>query len=184
MRHVVPAWCLVGSIGLAVICSVAVTAAGAQTTVLPSGQVWVDTGGSQSLRGVGPVMISVNAEVGTLDKDRLKSVAEQSLREEGVPLWSADLAEWLKRPGLPVMIFHVTTTPIPELNRVSYAVELELFQQVRLVRDASLESYAITWRRGSSGLCRPSEVQRELESAASALANLFALGYVLANPSP
>jgi hypothetical protein len=184
MSQVGPASRLVAWVGFAVICGFAVTEAVAQTTVLPSGQVWVDTGGSQSLRGVGPVMISLNAEVGMLDRNRLKSVAEQSLRKEGVPLWSADLAEWLKRPGLPVVIVHVTTTPIPELNRVSYAVELELFQQVRLVRDTSVESYAITWRRGSSGLCRPSEVQRELESATSGLANLFALGYVSANPSP
>jgi len=126
-------------------------------------------------------MISVNAELGKADKDRLKAAAEQTLRKEGVPVWTADVAEWLKTPGLPVMILHVTTTPMPELNRVSYSVEFELFQQVRLVRDTSLESYAITWRRGSSGVCRPADVQRELESASGAVANLFALGYVLAN---
>jgi hypothetical protein len=165
-------------------CGIAAVPAAAQTTVVPSGQVWVDTGGTQSLRGLGPVMISVNAEVGTVDKDRLKAVAELDLRNERVPVWSGDLDRWLKTPGLPVLILHVTNTPVPELNRVSFSVELELFQQVRLARDTSVESYAITWRRGSSGLCRPSDVQRELESATRAVANLFALGYVLANPAP
>jgi hypothetical protein len=52
-------------------CGIVAVPAAAQTTVLPSGQVWVDTGGAQSLRGLGPVMISVNAEVGTVHKDRL-----------------------------------------------------------------------------------------------------------------
>lgn len=97
-----------------------------------------------------------------LSRARLQPEVESRLRRAGLLVLTPAAA--LTSAGRPTLHVRVTLLPIPDAADVyAYSVDLTLRQRMRLVRDRTIESHAITWsehrvvgaaRRGDLGVVR------------------------------
>lgn len=79
-----------------------------------------------------------------LNRARLQAEADQRLRRAGLRVLTP--SEALASIGRPTLHVRVIVLPIPESRDVYvYSVDVMLRQHVRLVRDRTIESYALTW---------------------------------------
>lgn len=75
---------------------------------------------------------------------RLQPEVERGLRREGLRVLAP--AEALASSGRPTLHLRVSVLRVPDVgNFYVYSVDLALRQQVRLVRDRTVDSYAVTW---------------------------------------
>ncbi|MBI3029509.1 MAG: hypothetical protein HYY64_08370 [Candidatus Rokubacteria bacterium] len=79
-----------------------------------------------------------------LTRSSLQADVESRLRRGGLRVLTA--AEALTSVGRPTLELRVTLIPAGEVRRLYvYSVDLALRQHIRLTRDRTVESYAITW---------------------------------------
>lgn len=102
-----------------------------------------------TLAGLTRVHVVVNelgaeAEREGLTRASLQAELEQRLRQAGLRVLGASEAlASVGRPTLEVRVRVTTSGEAPQLY--VYSVDLGLRQQIRLTRDRTIESYAITW---------------------------------------
>ena len=88
--------------------------------------------------------LSAEAEREGLTRSSLQAELESQLRQAGLRVLTAD--EALKSVGRPTLELRVNLIPSGEAPQLYvYSVDLALRQQIRLTRDRTVESYAITW---------------------------------------
>jgi len=141
-----------------------------------------DSYGLQGLKTVGIVVseLSPDLERGGLHAAELRAKAEEMLKSIGIePL----PVESLFDPTTQAYIrLSVRSTLAAEKNRV-YAVDLELRQKARLLREPDIEAVVTTWSSGEIGLT-PVADMKEIEGAVSDLFSRFSVAYWKENPKP
>jgi alkanesulfonate monooxygenase SsuD/methylene tetrahydromethanopterin reductase-like flavin-dependent oxidoreductase (luciferase family) len=98
------------------------------------------------LTGVHVVVNEMSAEAARegLTRSSLQAEVESRLRRGGLRVLTA--AEALTSVGRPTLELRVTLIPAGEVPQLYvYSVDLALRQQIRLTRDRSVDSFAITW---------------------------------------
>lgn len=98
------------------------------------------------LTGVHVVVNEMSAEAARegLTRSSLQAEVESQLRRGGLRVLTA--AEALTSVGRPTLELRVTLIPAGEVPQLYvYSVDLALRQQIRLTRDRSVDSFAITW---------------------------------------
>lgn len=108
----------------------------------------------ETLRGLQGVEVLVegldpDVEKLGLTREALKADTELQLRQYGIKVLSRE--EWLTAPGMPYLYIVCNAQLIEGTGLVAYNVQVELSQQVLLVRDPAIECTAVTWRRSSVG---------------------------------
>jgi hypothetical protein len=79
-----------------------------------------------------------------LNRARLQADADQRLRGAGLRVLTPN--EALTSVGRPTLHLRLIVLPVPDTPGLYvYSVDVTLRQQVRLVRDRAIESYALTW---------------------------------------
>jgi hypothetical protein len=93
------------------------------------------------------VVLDEVGEVGErhgLNRARLQAEADQRLRGGGLRVLTP--TEALVSVGRPTLHLRVIVLPVPETQDLYvYSVDVTLRQHVRLARDRTIESYALTW---------------------------------------
>jgi hypothetical protein len=129
------------SIGTSVLSALAVLAAPAWAIDTPNERVTL-----VGLTAVHVVLDEVG-EVGEsrgLNRARLQAEADQRLRSAGLRVLTP--TEALSSVGRPTLHLRVIVLPVPDTQDLYlYSVDVALRQHVRLVRDRTIESYAVTW---------------------------------------
>jgi hypothetical protein len=74
--------------------------------------------------------------------------ATEKLQKAGITLFSKFNTESSMRSGSPKLVIRVTTN---RDGMTPLETEVELIQKVRLSRDPTIETYAVTWSRGGIG---------------------------------
>jgi hypothetical protein len=125
--------------------------------------------------------VSAEAEREGLSRSSLQVEVEQRLRRAGLRVFTPDQAmASVGRPTLELRVNIVRPPDAPQLY--IYSVDLSLRQQIRLVRDRTIESYAVTWSEnrevGSVGATRLSAVR----DAVRARVDQFVTAWQTANP--
>jgi hypothetical protein len=88
--------------------------------------------------------IGEEAERQGVTRAQLQPEVERALRREGLRVLAP--GEALASAGRPTLHLRVGLFRVPDAaNLYVYSIDLALRQQVRLVRDRTVESYAVTW---------------------------------------
>jgi hypothetical protein len=122
--------------------------------------------GTENLRGLRGVRVMViYGHCPTRDVSKCAAGLEEAQRpEELLKMLEADVTEKLQKAGIPLFqtADEITNTGFPylvvevtlkKLNRTLFPIETQvrLYQRVRLLRDLSIETDAVTWSMGGSG---------------------------------
>jgi hypothetical protein len=135
----------------------------------------------KGLQGVGVVVEDPGfyASSAGLTISMLRTDVEPRLRQAGIAVLSE--AERDSTPGWPYLYVAVTVGPLPSrLSGHVYSVEVQLHQQVTLVRVPTVKTRAVTWNTSSIGVAdSPSEtIRRSVRDAV----DKFIHAYLAANP--
>jgi len=130
----------------------------------------------KGLRGVGVVVEDPGAYASSagLTISMLRSDVEPRLRQAGIAVLSE--AERDSTPGWPYLYVAVTVGPLPaRLSGHLYSVEVQLHQQVTLVRAPTVKTRAVTWNTSSIGVAEsPSEtIRRSLRDRVDQFINAY-----------
>lgn len=123
--------------------------------------------------------MNADAERDGLTPSDLQTEVESRLRESGIRvLTQTELFSAVA--GTPFLHLDVTTL---RLNGVyAYSLRLELWQAVRLTRDAAIQSLAVTWSTsGVIGTVRATHLG-EVREAVRSMVDEFISDYLAANP--
>jgi len=135
------------------------------------------------LTGVHVVVYEVGAEAERegLSRSSVQAEVEQRLKRAGLRVFTP--AEAMASVGRPTLELRVNLVRLPDAPQLYiYSVDLSLRQQIRLVRDRKIESYAITWSEnrevGSVEAARLSAVRGAVRSKVEQ----FVTAWQTANP--
>lgn len=103
------------------------------------------------------------------------------LQEAGIPLSQSRFVDEIGKAGAPRLVI---TVPMVEPNSsVSLATEVKLLQKVRLSRDPSIETDAVTWSRQGS-VSGPSLRDSRIREQVGTEIEQFIRDYFSVNPKP
>jgi hypothetical protein len=116
-----------------------------------------------------------------LTRSSLQADLEQRLRQAGLrPLGASEALRSMGRPTLELRLTLARSRQAPQLY--VYSVELALRQQIRLTRDRTIESFAVTWSDlPQVGLVEPTLVS-VVRDAIRAKLEQFTTAWRAANP--
>jgi hypothetical protein len=105
--------------------------------------------------------------------------AKAQLEKAGIPFSRSKYVDEIGKAGDPRLVI---TVPMDDPNSsMSVATEVELFQKVRLSRDPSIETDAVTWtREGSVG--GPGMRESRIRQQIAGLVDVFVQDYLSVNP--
>jgi len=114
-----------------------------------------DYGERSSLYGLPGVYVLVESlnldmEKDGLTKDQLRKEVESQLRNAGIRVLTRE--EKLKTPGNPQLYVNVNLLKSSSPFAYAYSVEINLEQEVALVRKPKMRTVATTWSQGSVGI--------------------------------
>lgn len=134
--------------------------------------------GEEALRATLADLTAVNVQVEPVNADAerdglvradLQADAESTLRAAGIGVLSQ--TELFLDPATPLLHLDVMTVRLD--GRYAYSVRLELWQAVRLVRDARIRTLAATWSTPQIVGTVPVDGLRELRPAVGAAVQAF-----------
>lgn len=125
--------------------------------------------------------LSAEAEREGLTRASLQGELENRLRHGGLRVLSATEAlASVGRPTLEVRVSVMTSGEAPQLY--VYSVDLALRQQIRLTRDRTIESFAVTWSENREvGVVRAGSLSA-VRDAVRAKVNQFITAWQTVNP--
>ncbi len=106
----------------------------------------------RGLKGVGILVEQLPPEVEKegLVKNQLQMEAESKLRMAGIKVLTRE--ECLRTPGEPYLYININVNIVKtESDIYPYTIDVMLIQQVSLLRDPNLKTYAVTWSMGGVG---------------------------------
>jgi len=107
-----------------------------------------------------------------LDDDRLKTIVELQLRKAGIPVEDSASA---------VLYLNVNIAAIFEVDAFSYAVNLQLNQGARLIRNTEIFVFAPTWHDALFGIAINKSPIQNVKECCRELADEFINDYLEAN---
>jgi len=133
-----------------------------------------------TLKGISGVLITIRdvklrAQKFGLHESNLQTDAEIKLRLAGIKVLTE--TEWFKKKGMPYIDITVHIID-PSNTSCSYLVSVKLIQNVRLERDPSIHSDAVTWIVSNSGV----GTKEDVRSAIKDLVDKFINAYLSSNP--
>ena len=136
----------------------------------------------RGLKGVGVLVenLSIEVEKEGLTKNQLQMDVESKLNMAGIKVLTRE--EVFKPPGEPHLYINVNVNMAKtESDIYPYSIDILLIQQVSLLRDPSLATFAVTWSKGGVGsIAKP--ILSQLQGYIKELVDIFIKAYLEENP--
>ena len=136
----------------------------------------------RGLKGVGVLVEHLPPEVEKegLTKSQLQMDIESKLKMAGIKVLTKD--EVFRTPGEPHLYINVNVNMAKtESDIYPYSIDILLIQQVSLLRDPNLTTFAVTWSKGGVGsIGKP--ILSQLQDYVKELVDIFTKAYLEENP--
>lgn len=136
----------------------------------------------RGLKGIGVLVehLSPELEKQGLTKSQLQMDIESKLEMAGIKVLTK--AEVFRTPGEPHLYINVNVNMAKtESDIYPYSIDILLIQQVSLLRDPNLTTFAVTWSKGGVGsIAKP--IVSQLQDYVKELVDIFIKAYLEENP--
>jgi len=136
----------------------------------------------RGLKGVGVLVEKLPAEVEKegLNRLQLQLEVESKLRMAGIKVLTRE--EVFKTPGEPHLYINVNVNVAKtESDIYPYSIDMLLIQQVSLLRDPNLTTFAVTWSKGGVGSIGKT-ILSQLQEYVREMVDIFIKAYLEENP--
>lgn len=129
------------------------------------------------LSGVEVQVLGVDADLGPISKETVRTAVEARLRQAGIRVIERNKTEFV------YLYINLTATPDEEHSFVAFATSLDLYEVVKLERDPSrvLPVFAATWNHSIVGIAGNRRLDVVMGSV-RAVTDEFVNDYLAANP--
>jgi len=136
----------------------------------------------RGLQGVGVLVEKLPAEVEKegLNRLQLQLEVESKLRMAGIKVLTRE--EVFRTPGEPHLYINVNVNVAKtESDIYPYSIDMLLIQQVSLLRDPNLTTFAVTWSKGGGGSIGKT-ILSQLQEYVREMVDIFIKAYLAENP--
>ncbi len=124
--------------------------------------------------------ISPEAEKDGLTGDLVRTDVELQLRKSGIRVLTKK--EWLEAPGRPYLYVRVFALKYEEMPLYSVDITVAINQLVRLNRDLTVSSVAVTWSNEVNGIVEDKKMKASVREQLKNLVDKFINDYLAVNP--
>jgi len=159
---------------------------GTPGVISAEGTEWIKTLQREPLRGLTGVNVLVEAiesemvKYGVPSREMVQTKVELRLRSAGIQVLTED--ESIKSLGSPYLYINLNPMKLPADKGATYNIDINLKENVRLVRNPSMSCFAATWHVSCLGGASSSQITAGIQQSLDDLIDEFINDYLAVNP--